>query len=79
MLEEAFTLGLRQGDWKYIAPTQKQFPWIKGIKDIEGGISTEPQLYNLAEDPGEQNNLAQVNPEKAEAMAAELERIQNQD
>lgn len=79
MLEEAFTLGLRQGQWKYIAPTEKEFSWIKGIKDIEGGISTEPQLYNLAEDPREQNNLAQVNPEKVEAMAAELERIQNQD
>ena len=79
MLEEAFTLGLRQGQWKYIAPTEKEFSWIKGIKDIEGGISTEPQLYNLAEDPGEQNNLAATYPEKVQAMATELERIQNQD
>lgn len=79
MLEEAFTLGLRQGQWKYIVPTEKEFPWIKGIKDIEGGISTEPQLYNLSEDPGEQNNLAATYPDKVQAMAAELERIQNQD
>lgn len=78
MLEEAFTLGLRQGQWKYIAPTKKEFSWIKGIKNIEGGISTEPQLYNLAEDPGEQNNLAAAYPEKVKAMATELERIQNQ-
>lgn len=79
MLEEAFTLGLRQGDWKYIAPTDKEFRWIKGIKDIEGGISANPQLYNLAKDPGEQNNLAEAYPDKAEKMAQELERIQKQD
>lgn len=78
MLEEAFTLGLRQGNWKYIAPTDQKHPWIKEIKNIEGGIDTLPQLFDLSKDPGEQENLAQQFPEKVAEMAQELERIQNQ-
>lgn len=53
MLEEVFIFGFRQGQWKYIVFIEKEFFWIKGIKDIEGGIFMELQLYNLLEDFGE--------------------------
>jgi arylsulfatase len=43
---------LRQGDWK--------------ITTIEDGASWE--LYNLAEDRGETQNLAEENPEKLEEL-----------
>ena len=74
-LAEAFTFGLRQGDWKYILPNPGAASWIKEIKNIEGGISDTDQLYNLAEDPGEQNNLASRYPDKVEELKAILLQI----
>jgi len=78
LLEEAETLALRMGKWKYIAPLpqDKAIPaWISDIKDIEGGLSYEPQLYNLAEDPGEENNIAEKNSEMVEKMQAKIDEI----
>ncbi len=41
MLEEAFTLALRDGDWKYISPQEKPTPdWLKN-KDVETGLSED--------------------------------------
>lgn len=75
MLEEAFTFGLRMNEWKYIAPTDQEQPWIREDKDIEGGISGTPQLYNLETDPGERVNLADQYPERVEEMQGVLESI----
>jgi arylsulfatase A-like enzyme len=49
--------GLRTGDWKYI------------IAPDEG----QEYLFNLIEDPGEHNNLADTEPARAVAMKHELE------
>ena len=59
LLEESFTLSLRKNNYKYIAPIpEKKFPaWIKN-KHIEGGFSSNPQLYNLSTDPKEENDIA---------------------
>lgn len=60
MLEEAFTFALRKGQWKYIepVPANKAYPaWLKN-KDIEGGMDTILQLYDLSKDSGEKVNLA---------------------
>ncbi|HYW96103.1 MAG TPA: arylsulfatase, partial [Bacteroidales bacterium] len=47
MLEEAFTLSLRDGNWKYIEPVKQATPqWMKN-KNVESGLSGEIQLYNL--------------------------------
>jgi arylsulfatase A-like enzyme len=78
MLEEAFTLAYRKGSWKYIAPTEKEHNWIQEIKNIEGGISTEPQLYNLKEDPSERVNLASQKPEIVAELKVLLEKTINQ-
>lgn len=43
---------VRMGDWKYI-----EFYWSK-----------QPELYDLARDPGEKANLAAMHPEKAAEM-----------
>lgn len=75
MMEEAFTFGIRKNNWKYIAPTMEEHIWITEIKNIEGGISTESQLYNLENDPGEKNNLADKYPEKVKEMEALLQAI----
>lgn len=65
MLEEAAQKGraLRIGDWKYIG----EGPSKKKPKGAE--------LYNLAKDPSEQNNMVTEHPEKAEAMAAKLKKL----
>jgi arylsulfatase A-like enzyme len=61
-------LAIRQGDWKYI-------PWLGS-----GGFLTKPnrvqpasgeapgQLYNLSDDPGEQNNRYQEHPDIVERL-----------
>lgn len=73
MIEESVVnISLRQGNWKYIVPTNEALrtraEWVKTDKDIEGGFSAAPQLYNLADDPGEQNDLASEMPEKVGEM-----------
>ena len=50
---EPFRGGVRQGDWKLIWRTL---------------IPTSVELYNLAQDPGEKNNVAAAHPDKVAAM-----------
>ena len=66
-------LALRQGRWKYIPPSQG--PRIQQNTNTELGNDPEPQLYDLATDPGERNNLAAAQPEKVRELAALLEEI----
>ena len=68
-------LGLIQGNWKYIEPSTKNHTWIEKNKGIESGISSEPQLYNLANDIGEHNNLAGKYPERVKEMVKVLDQI----
>lgn len=76
MLEEAFTLGLRMGGWKYIAPQTKPTPdWLKN-KKIESGLTKEIQLYNLKDDIGETKNVADENPGVVKEMEAKLQKIE---
>lgn len=75
MLEESFTLGLRQGNWKYISPQTGAVPaWMKN-KKIETGFASNPQLYNLKDDKGERKDLAATFPELVKKMHASLEQI----
>ena len=75
MLEESFTLGLRQGDWKYIAPQTNAAPaWMKN-KKIETGFAPGPQLYNLKDNKGESKNLAATFPDVVKQMHTALEKI----
>lgn len=68
------TLAIKQGDWKYIdglgsagfSAPQKVSPTPNGPKG---------QLYNMKDDPLEQNNLYLQNPQRAEKMSRELERL----
>lgn len=57
---EPFRGAVRQGDWKLIWRTL---------------IPTSVDLYNLAEDPFEKNNLAAAHPEKVAAMQARLNEL----
>jgi arylsulfatase A-like enzyme len=70
---QASNLTLREGKWKYLPPSKGQAVQIN--TQTETGNSPEPQLYDLASDPGERRNLAQEHPDRVARMAAMLERI----
>jgi arylsulfatase A-like enzyme len=60
-------LAFRQGDWKL------RFPKATAWKGLKATLPTQgPELYNLSEDPGEQNNLSSREPERVGAMSARL-------
>ena len=69
--ESCGNFSLRKGNLKYIRPTKRQMPWIQDHKKIEGGISSEAQLYDLSIDIGEKVNLAKKKPE----LITELESV----
>lgn len=75
MLEESFTMALRKGHWKYIAPQSKPAPeWLRN-KKVPTGLLDRPQLFDLEKDRKEQNNLASAEPERLKEMEAGLENI----
>jgi len=73
LVEEAGALSLRQGNWKYIAPNNKQK--INKETNTELGNDSVPQLYNLNADLGEMRNVASSHLDRVSSMAAALERI----
>jgi len=60
---------IRQGPWKYIegeaSPTLKQ---------VSQRVELVPQLYNLPDDPGEQNNVLAQHPDIARQLADLLDK-----
>jgi arylsulfatase A-like enzyme len=78
LLEEAYSLSIRKGPWKYISPIQNAGPPILEGKNIETGRSSFPQLYNLDYDLGEQNNLIESHKKEAEELATLLQQIIDQ-
>lgn len=77
MLEESFTLSIREGNWKYIAPFTGSTPKWLANKDIENGLSAEPQLFDLNVDLAEQNNIAAQHPDVVARLSAKIEEIVN--
>lgn len=76
MLEESFTLSLRSGDWKYIAPFSGSTPdWLANKTAIENGLQAEPQLFDLSKDAAEQNNVISQHPEVAQMLQAKIDEI----
>jgi len=67
MIEESFGLALRHGDWKYIAPAKPTWP--------TGRPPIESSLYNLTSDPGEQHDVIETYPEKAEQLERRLNKM----
>ena len=77
LVEQApFTLSLRDGDWKYIAPQMVIPPgWLKNKHDPLG-IADTVQLYNLKDDIDENHNIAAQNATLVKQMQQKLEQIQ---
>ncbi|MCY3870984.1 MAG: arylsulfatase [Gemmatimonadetes bacterium] len=66
---------LRQGDWVFIPPHQG--PPVNTNVNIETGNSPVPQLYYLADDVGQIENVASVYPDVAERIADRLREIRS--
>lgn len=69
------SLAVVKGDWKYIEPGNA--PRMDTLTNIELGNSKIPQLYNLKDDIGEKNNLAEKYPAKVKEMEVLLLSIKN--
>ncbi len=59
---------LRKGSWILIPPYQG--PAVSDQVNIELGNSSDYQLYNLADDPSQQHNVAELNADKLQEMIA---------
>jgi arylsulfatase A-like enzyme len=75
IIEQAGSLSVSDGEWKYISPGNGAA--YDALTNIELGNSKEPQLYDLKQDIGEKNNLADKHPEKVEALKLILEKERN--
>jgi arylsulfatase A-like enzyme len=73
LVEDAGVLSLVDGDWKLIQPSDR--PAMNKNTHTELGNAPEPQLYNLANDPGEKNNVATQQPQRVQAMLQRLAQI----
>ncbi|MDO6761249.1 arylsulfatase [Tamlana sp. 2_MG-2023] len=77
ILEAGQKTALRSGDWALIPPYNGNA--INKQVNIELGVSNSYQLYNLNDDPGQQNDLANINKEKLDEMIATYENIRGKD
>ncbi len=73
LIEHAARLTIIKDDWKYIEPGggEKVFANV----NIETGYDTLPQLYNLQDDIGEQNNKADENQDIVKELSDMLDGI----
>ena len=77
ILEAISRTALRQGDWVMIPPYKG--PAKNKSVNIELGNSKEYQLYNLKDDIGQKNNLAEMNIEKLQEMIVQFESIRGKE
>jgi arylsulfatase A-like enzyme len=73
VIEATSRTAFRKGDWAMIPP-YRGVALMRHV-NIEPGNSRKYQLYNLKEDIGQQNNLANTNKEKLAEMVAAFEAI----
>ncbi len=77
VIEQAGSLCVSTGDWKYISPSKGAF--YSKLTNTELGNNTEDQLYYLADDIGEKVNVSSKNPEIVMKMKLILEKEKNKD
>lgn len=75
IVEQSRALSLRQGAYKYIEPNPGQA--VTPFTNTETGANPAAQLYNLASDPGEKQNLATQDATRAAAMSKLLNAVKS--
>ncbi|MEK9603385.1 MAG: arylsulfatase [Flavobacteriaceae bacterium] len=76
VIEATSRTAFKKGDWVMIPPYKG--PARNDRVKIELGNDSNFQLYNLAQDIGQQNNLADSQPEKLQEMLTAFETIRGQ-
>lgn len=76
IIEAMSRTAFRQGDWIMIPPYKG--PNKMWGKDIETGNSNTHLLFNLAEDPEQQHNLAETHPDKLQELIQNFEAIRGE-
>ncbi|HQW92482.1 MAG TPA: arylsulfatase [Ferruginibacter sp.] len=76
MVEHGRTLAILQNNWKYIEPCNGDA--VSKHENIETGINPLPQLYDLKNDLGERNNLAEKYPDKVKELQGLLKKIKEE-
>ncbi|MDU1906034.1 MAG: arylsulfatase [Dysgonomonas sp.] len=71
VIEQAGSMSVSDGTWKYIHPSKGRS--YDPLTNIELGNNEAVQLYNLKEDIGEKNNLADKYPQKVASLKMILE------
>ncbi len=80
VVEESSGIAIRKGDWKMIPPHRGMDIVMKdeeGRMRINTGMAV-PQLFNLAEDPGEAKNVAKDHPDMVKDLTGLLTTIGDQ-
>ena len=65
-------MAIRKGDWKLVKATGEQRD--RGDRRLHQGETADAELYNLAQDIGEKNNLADKEPAKCKELASAWEK-----
>ncbi|MHB0756727.1 sulfatase family protein [Polaribacter sp. M15] len=73
IIEATTRTAFRKGNWVLIPPYKG--PAVNKIKNIETGNSKQFQLYNLKDDIGQENNLADTNRKKLLEMIEDFQAI----
>jgi arylsulfatase A-like enzyme len=76
VIEATSRTAYKNGSWVMIPPYKG--PSKNNMVKIELGNDNEFQLYNLAQDIGQQNNLAESHPEKLQEMLTAFEKVRGQ-
>jgi arylsulfatase A-like enzyme len=72
VLEASGRLAFRQGNYILIPPYKGSA--LSEQVNIETGVAPEYQLYNIATDPGQKQNLAQAQPQKLAEMKQAMQK-----
>ena len=76
VIEATSRTAYKNGSWVMIPPYKG--PASNDRVKIELGNDSDFQLYNLAEDIGQQNNLAESQPEKLQEMLTDFKKVRGQ-
>jgi arylsulfatase A-like enzyme len=77
VIEASSKTAFRKGDWAMIPPYKG--PALNKEVNIKTGNNIDYQLYNLKDDIGQEQNLAQSNPKKLKEMIACFEKIRGKE
>ena len=77
IIEHSGRLAIRVGNWKLIP--QSKGPAKSANTNVELGNLPKDQLYDLAKDPGEKENLAAQHPDIVQKLAAQLTDVRGSD